>query len=163
MSGGLKKAAVFCLMRSGGRFLLLRRAKQPNQGKYVPPGGKIDPHEKPADALVREIREETGMIISNPTFCGVLTETSPTDYNWISYIYVADTEMFDPPACDEGEFFWIDNEALTTVDTPPTDRYIYQYVAAGTPFVFSAEFDENLNMIVMIDELTKTIVYPMQP
>jgi len=48
---------------SRGRCLVLRRsgASKNNAGFWEFPGGKIDPVEHPDEALVREIREETGL------------------------------------------------------------------------------------------------------
>ena len=154
MKTGHKRAAVFCIIKSGSRYLLLKRAKQPNQGKFVPVGGKIDPFEAPHDAVVREVWEETGLRISYPQFCGVLTETSPTDYNWISFIYRVDIEFVAAPPCDEGELYWIEEHELKTIETPPTDWYIYQYTAARQKFVFNAEYDDQMNLIRMVDDLS---------
>jgi 8-oxo-dGTP diphosphatase len=156
MKTGHKRAAVFCIIKSGSRYLLLKRAKQPNQGKFVPVGGKIDPFESPHDAVVREVWEETGLRISYPQFCGVLTETSPTDYNWISFIYRVDIEFVAAPQCDEGELFWIEEDELRTIETPPTDWFIYQYVAAGQKFIFNSEYDAQLTLLRMTEDLTGT-------
>jgi 8-oxo-dGTP diphosphatase len=156
MTPGLKRAAVFCIIKSGSRYLLLKRGKQPNQGKFVPVGGKIDPYEAPHDAVVREVMEETGLHISYPEFYGVLTETSPTDYNWISFIYKVEVAFIAAPLCDEGELFWIEEDELTTIETPPTDWYIYQYIAAGQKFVFNAEYNENMQLVRMRDDLRGT-------
>ena len=65
---GLKRVAVFCIIKSGDQYLLLKRAKAPNQGKFVPVGGKIDPYESPMQAVIRETMEETGISISAPKF-----------------------------------------------------------------------------------------------
>ena len=43
------------------RVLLVRRAKNPDKGKWGFPGGRIEPGETFADAAVRELREETGV------------------------------------------------------------------------------------------------------
>jgi 8-oxo-dGTP diphosphatase len=48
---------------SEGRVLLGRRAKDPNRGKWVVPGGGIRAFESIAEAGKREIREETGLEI----------------------------------------------------------------------------------------------------
>jgi 8-oxo-dGTP diphosphatase len=53
-------SAVF-LTDHHGRILLGRRAKEPNRGKWVLPGGKIQPFESIADAARREVFEETGL------------------------------------------------------------------------------------------------------
>ena len=44
-----------------GRIALVRRAIEPGYGKWVFPGGAIEPGETPEQAAVREAREETGL------------------------------------------------------------------------------------------------------
>ena len=75
---GLKRTAVLCVLRNGNDFLLLKRFKEPNKNMYTPVGGKLDPFETPKNAALRETREETGIIVPDMRFCGVVTETSPT-------------------------------------------------------------------------------------
>lgn len=150
---GIKKAAVFCILQSEHQFLLLERNKEPNQGKMVPVGGKIDPYETPLQAVIRETKEETGITIEDPIFCGILTETSPSKYNWISYIYKANINYIPAPFCDEGTLHWIDIHDLHTLDTPPTDMSIYEYVASGQKFILDAIFDKDMNMVSMYEEL----------
>ncbi|MDQ3416745.1 MAG: NUDIX domain-containing protein [Actinomycetota bacterium] len=52
---------VSALIRDeAGRLLLERRA---DSGDWSLPGGAVDPGEAPAQALVREVREETGLVV----------------------------------------------------------------------------------------------------
>jgi 8-oxo-dGTP diphosphatase len=150
---GHKKVAVFCILQCDDQFLLLERNKEPNQGKIVPVGGKLDPYETPLSAVIRETKEETGIDIKSPQFCGMLTETSPSSYNWVSYIYLAHIDYIPAPWCDEGTLHWIDIQGLETLNTPATDLHIYKYVAAGEKFMFDAVFDADLNMVSMYEEL----------
>jgi 8-oxo-dGTP diphosphatase len=151
---GLKRVAVFCILQSGYKFLLLKRNKDPNKGKFVPVGGKIEPFETPYEAVMRETFEETGIKLSSARLCGVLTETSPTDYNWVSFIYFSEIEEIPAPYYDEGDLIWVDLTELSTLETPPTDWHIYQYVAHGVPFAFSAIYNDMGIMTEMTDELT---------
>ena len=48
--------AVFVVY--AGRVLLLRHRRY---GKWLPPGGHLEPHELPDEAACREVREETGL------------------------------------------------------------------------------------------------------
>jgi len=46
-----------------GKILLVRRAREPAKGVYTFPGGRVEFGESLTEALTREIREETGLVI----------------------------------------------------------------------------------------------------
>lgn len=46
-----------------GKILLVRRAREPAKGVYTFPGGRVEFGESLTEALAREVREETGLII----------------------------------------------------------------------------------------------------
>ena len=51
-----------------GRMLLILRGHEPGKGLWSIPGGRIEPGESDAQAVVREVREETGLRVT----CGRL-------------------------------------------------------------------------------------------
>lgn len=153
---GLKRAATLCILRNNDKFLLLKRLKEPNKDMYVPVGGKIDPFENPDDAVAREVMEETRIHITSKQFCGILTETSPIKYNWISYVYMSDIEFVEVPYCNEGELQWIDAKDLVDIPTPLTDLYIYDYVLKGEIFAFNAIYDSELNLTSLWEQYSNT-------
>jgi 8-oxo-dGTP diphosphatase len=59
------------LVERDGRVLLGRRRHEPSAGLWDIPGGFVDEHEHPDDALRRELREETGLEIEPTEFLGV--------------------------------------------------------------------------------------------
>ena len=56
-------AAVIGVVVRGGEVLLVRRANQPDAGKWAFPGGKIEPGEPVQAAAAREVVEETGVVV----------------------------------------------------------------------------------------------------
>jgi len=151
---GHKRAVAMVILRHQDSFLLLKRIKAPYIGKYVPVGGKLEPYEDPYQAALRELQEETGLVLNDLHYGGQLTETSPIHYNWWSTIYWANIEKIDPPYCDEGTLEWISFDQLPSIPTPPTDLQIYKYIVQGQPFALNALFDKDLNLLEMTEEIS---------
>ncbi len=56
----LIRIAAALLVGTDNRLLLVRKR---GTLAFMQPGGKIEPHEQPADALIRELREELGLVV----------------------------------------------------------------------------------------------------
>jgi 8-oxo-dGTP diphosphatase len=101
---------TLCFVRDGDRVLLIRRRKPPNEGLYNALGGKIEPHEDPYDAVVREVHEESGLRIREPRLRAVITViTRTTGAQWVLFAFVAERppDPPDPVATDEGDLRWV--------------------------------------------------------
>jgi 8-oxo-dGTP diphosphatase len=61
--------SVAGLVRANGRRLLLVRSR--DGGAWTTPGGAIEPDETPATAVVREVWEETGLVVRPERIFGV--------------------------------------------------------------------------------------------
>jgi len=55
--------AVSAVVWRAGRFVVVRRARPPAQGVFTLPGGGVEAGETLKQAVERELREETGLII----------------------------------------------------------------------------------------------------
>lgn len=56
-----------------GRLLLIKRAHEPARGQWSVPGGRVGPDESDAQAVVRELREETGLEVVPGMLLGTVT------------------------------------------------------------------------------------------
>ena len=64
------KLAVLCLIHKENQYLLQDRKKDDWKG-FTLPGGHVEKEESIVDAVVREMKEETGLTIFRPKLCGV--------------------------------------------------------------------------------------------
>ncbi|MEQ3551525.1 NUDIX domain-containing protein [Pseudonocardia nematodicida] len=55
-----------------GRLLLVRRANEPGRGLWSVPGGRVEPGEDDHTAVVRELAEETGLVVRPGPLVGVV-------------------------------------------------------------------------------------------
>jgi len=60
-----------------GRLLLIKRGHEPEEGRWSLPGGRVKPGESDRDALVREVREETGLDVEPGRLIGQVERPAP--------------------------------------------------------------------------------------
>lgn len=69
--------AVACIVNDArGRTLLVKRAVEPEKGKWSLPAGFMELDEKPSQAILRELKEETGLTGRIESLIGVYTQSS---------------------------------------------------------------------------------------
>ena len=83
------QVAVGALVFDGdGRVLLIERGKPPGEGRWTVPGGRLEPGETLAQAVAREVREETGLVAEvGPLVCVV--ERIAEGYHYVILDYLA--------------------------------------------------------------------------
>ncbi|MBO4355643.1 MAG: 8-oxo-dGTP diphosphatase [Clostridia bacterium] len=78
---------------------------------YAFPGGHIEPGESFYESAVREIREETGLEISNLRFCGISHwYNKQTCDRFMVFCYTASDFKGELVSSEEGSVFWMDIE-----------------------------------------------------
>ena len=105
---------VLCLIHKGDSYLLQDRIKKDWKG-YALPGGHIEPGESIVDAVIREMKEETGLTIKSPRLCGV--KQFPIEGG--RYIVLLfETEEFEGELADsdEGKMHWVKVSDLSNVN-----------------------------------------------
>lgn len=77
------------IIRSGGKYLLVRNAY--GRKRWTFPGGKIDKGETSEETAIREVSEEVGLLLKNPTFIKEIVSTVDGKFDHVS-IFFSDIE-----------------------------------------------------------------------
>lgn len=111
-----------------GRFLLARRAHEPDAGLWDTLGGFLDEDEHPVAGLRREVREEAGVEIEVAAFVGAYpdrygdSEDAPIALNLVWEAAITHGELV--PADDVSELRWFPREEL-----PADDQLAFRWLA----------------------------------
>jgi 8-oxo-dGTP diphosphatase len=103
------KKTVLCYLKNNDSFLMLYRNKKANdinEGKWIGVGGHIEQGENKEEALIREVKEETGLtLFSFKEHAEILFKEN--DFEEIMYLYTSDDFAGNIIECDEGILKWI--------------------------------------------------------
>lgn len=106
---------VLCLIQDGDRLLLQNRVKDDWKG-YTFPGGHVEPGESFVDAVIREMKEETGLTVIKPKMVGI--KQFPIEGGrYIVLLFKAEQFTGNVVSSAEGEMEWIDCNRLSEVET----------------------------------------------
>lgn len=110
------KAAAGGLVVRDGRVLLVRRKFEPFKDWWDIPGGFLETGEHPNDAVVREVREETGLEVRPTELVGIYMDKygdGPDADDTMNLYYVAEiVGGAEQPGDDAVELGWFRPDAL---------------------------------------------------
>ncbi len=115
---------VAALIWRGGRFMICRRPAHKACGllwEFV--GGKVEPGENNAEALIRECREELDILVSVGAPFMSVTHEYP-DYTVHMTLYEASIADGEPRLLEHADIRWITPEEIPLYEFCPADRDI---------------------------------------
>ena len=106
---------MLCLIENGSKVLLQNRVKKDWKG-YTLPGGHIEKDESIVDAVVREMKEETGLTVRNPRLCGV--KQFPIDGGrYLVFLFKSIEFEGELISSDEGQMEWVERADIPALQT----------------------------------------------
>ena len=128
---------TLCYILRGNDCLMLHRVKKENdlnKDKWIGIGGKFEDKESPEDCLLREVREETGLTLTDYAYRGIVTFVSdrwPTEY---MHLFTAKDFEGELKQCDEGELKWLPWDMLTKIPHWEGDEIFLRLLKQDVPF-----------------------------
>lgn len=105
------RKAVKCLLIENGKVVITKYLKGKKVGYYDIPGGKIEENETSEDAAIREMKEETGINVSNLINKGIF-EVEYLDRKFVFDVFNAQKYEGKLQNFEENTSEWIDIETL---------------------------------------------------
>ena len=134
--------STLCYIEKDGKYLMLHRTKKKNdinKDKWLGIGGKFEEGESPEECMIREVKEETGLMLKNYQLRCIVTYVSTT---WeTEYMYVFTSNEFEGNLipCDEGDLQWIDKDKIMELNTWEGDKIFVEKIQKDNSF-FTVKF-----------------------
>lgn len=105
-----------CLVYDEKKVLVQEKTGTKYGGGLVFPGGHVEEGESLRDSVVREIREETGLVIKNPQPCGFKDWILEDGTRYIVLLYKTDQFEGELKNSREGKVFWLDRNDISSAN-----------------------------------------------
>lgn len=135
LTGEKVKYCTLCYIEKDDHYLMLYRNKKendPNEGKWIGVGGKLEDGETPDKCVVREAKEETGLTLTDYTYHGVVHFKSDKWMDEEMYLYTA--TGFEGEVdfnCPEGELKWIPKREVMKLSLWEGDKIFLNLLLEG--------------------------------
>ena len=127
---------VGAIVLRDGAVLLVRRAKEPNKGRWSIPGGLVELGEGIRDAVRREVREECGVIVDPRTLFEVIDAVHPdedgrTRFHYVIVDFLSEWLNGEPKAgSDVADARWVPFRELQDIDMTDSARVVVEKAIA---------------------------------
>lgn len=137
--------STLCYIEEDGKYLMLHRTKKKNdinKDKWLGVGGKLEEGESPEECLLREVKEETGLMLKSYQLRGIITYVSTTWETEYMFLYTANQFEGDLIECDEGDLQWINKNEVTKLATWQGDKiFVEKMQNSDNLFTIKFEYD----------------------
>lgn len=106
-----------CMIYDNNGNVLVEDKIGKNYRGLIFPGGHVEEGESITDSMIREIKEETGLNISNLEFCGIKDWVEYDGSRYMVFLYRTNTFSGSLASSTEGNVFWMPLTELKEKET----------------------------------------------
>lgn len=128
---------TLCYIERDGKYLMMHRVKKENdvnKDKWIGVGGHFEAGESPEDCLLREVKEETGLTLTEWKFRGIvsfLSDKWPDEYMCLYTATGFEGEMI---SCSEGTLEWVEKSRVSELPIWEGDKIFLKLLAEDGDF-----------------------------
>lgn len=132
-----RNLTTLCYIERDGAYLMMHRVKKEqdiNKDKWIGVGGHFEEGESPEECLLREVAEETGLILTDYRLRGVITfiaDAYPVEY---MFLYTAERFEGTMHACDEGNLEWVPKGKVNELPIWEGDKIFFRLLEERQDF-----------------------------
>ena len=113
------QVAVGAIVVRDDKLLMVRRAQDPGRGLWSLPGGRVEVGEYLADAVRREVKEETGLDVTVGDLVGIFEVVGDPHYVILDFYARAEGEVEGAASSDVDEVRWVPLDEVASLDCTP--------------------------------------------
>lgn len=150
-----EKMTTLCYIETEDSYLMMHRVKKDvdiNKDKWIGVGGHFEADESPEECLLREVKEETGLVLTSWRFRGIVTFCSDRWQTEYMCLYTADGyegELMNN--CSEGNLEWVKKSEVENLRIWTGDKIFFRLLRKEEPFFslkLSYEGDELVEAVL---------------
>jgi 8-oxo-dGTP pyrophosphatase MutT (NUDIX family) len=135
----LMPSVAALIVDARGRILLVRHV----EGRWMLPGGAVDPGERPAEAMRRECLEEAGIVVEPVRLAGVysgpeyrVTYSNGDEAGWMVAVFEASIVSGEPRASDDEtqDVGWFTPAEIEELERAPSTAATLRALLRGEPY-----------------------------
>ncbi len=134
-----------CMIYDGNGNVLVEDKITPTGHGLILPGGHIESGESIVDSVIREMKEETGLTVSNLTFCGIKDWIEENGARYMVFLYKTNSFEGTIRSSEEGCVYWMPLRELMQRTDALWNLHEMLDILCGTTFS-ELFFDEGSDM-----------------
>ena len=140
------EAAIFtnmCMIYDDAGNILVQDRKKPDWPGLCFPGGHVEPGESFVRSVIREVLEETGLVIENPQICGTKQFQTREGARYVLLFYKTNRFHGELKSSEEGDVFWIPRNQLSHYALAPDFAQMVQVMEQDDLSEFYYHWDDS--------------------